>query len=97
MPGELGILKIGEWELMGRCRMVWRKSKEPIKDKIVYRAQEFTQLHGRRIYRETESRVRNNLRAKIFSELRCTILSVEENKIFRAQKRCSKSRFYQEM
>lgn len=54
MLGELGILKTGEWKLMDRCRIVGRKSKEPssIKDKIVYRAQEFTQLHGRRIYTE---------------------------------------------
>lgn len=45
MLGQLGILKTGEWELMDTCRMVGKKSKEhsPIKDKIVYRAQEFTQ------------------------------------------------------
>lgn len=54
MLGELGILKTGEWELMDRSRMVGRNSKEPssIKDKIVYRAQKFTELHGRGIYRE---------------------------------------------
>lgn len=82
MLGELGILKTGEWELMDTCRMVGKKSKEhsPIKDKIVYRAQEFTQLHGRRIYREQSQE--SEIRAKIFSELRCIILSVDEKKFF---------------
>lgn len=77
-----------------------RESKEPssIQCKIVNREPEFIKLHGRRIYREEsqKSRVSNNLRAKTFAELSCTMF-VKKSEFFRAQKRCCKSRFCQEI